>query len=297
MLLFSSCSEATNYCKQTRTFAVAHLYNDDVPMKIHIHDTYEIYYSISGGRQFLIDNRFYDFQPGDLFFINQYESHYLSQLDEARHERIVISIYPEYLISCSSPRTDLNECFSRHNVPYGHRISLSADEQSRFMYYIHRFQDIGSAKWGGDVLERAVFTEMMLFLNQLFRQKNEAFTMDNAIPGAERPTPADSHYSQVDRILTYINQNISQDLSIEKLAEHFYMSSSGISRIFKEATGTTLNRYITAKRITCAKGLLAQGRSVTDACLESGFRDYSNFFKAFSRAVGMSPKKYAAASH
>ena len=70
--------------------------------------------------------------------------------------------------------------------------------------------------------------------------------------------------------------------------------SSNICKIFKEETGTTLNRYITAKRITIAKELLSGGSSVTDACMSCGFRDYSNFLKAFTKAVGVSPKKYAA---
>ena len=42
----------------THTFAFAHLYNDEKAMDMHIHDCYEIYYSISGGKQFLIDNYF-----------------------------------------------------------------------------------------------------------------------------------------------------------------------------------------------------------------------------------------------
>lgn len=67
MKLSSSCKEAIDSCLATRSFAVAHLYNDEKPMKIHIHDCYEIYFSISGGKQFLIDNRFYDFKPGDIF--------------------------------------------------------------------------------------------------------------------------------------------------------------------------------------------------------------------------------------
>ena len=54
---------------------------------MHIHDCYELYYSISGGRQFLIDNRFYAIAPGDLFIINQYESHKLTQIDNHVHER------------------------------------------------------------------------------------------------------------------------------------------------------------------------------------------------------------------
>ncbi len=41
MQILSSCTQAIRDCKETHSFAVAHLYNDDVPMKMHIHDTYE----------------------------------------------------------------------------------------------------------------------------------------------------------------------------------------------------------------------------------------------------------------
>ena len=44
MKLSSSCKEAIDSCLATRSFAVAHLYNDEKPMKIHIHDCYEIYF-------------------------------------------------------------------------------------------------------------------------------------------------------------------------------------------------------------------------------------------------------------
>ena len=76
-------------------------------------------------------------------------------------------------------------------------------------------------------------------------------------------------------------------------AAHFYLSSSYLCRIFKDETGTTINRYITAKRISRAKALLAEGYSVTETCGMCGFQDYSNFLKAFTKAVGISPKKYA----
>lgn len=104
---FSSCKQAIQTCIANKYFAIAHLYNDDKPMDMHIHDCYEIYFSISGGKQFLIDNRFYTIQPGDIFFINQFESHYLTQIDQEVHERILISIYPDFLKKLSSPFTDL----------------------------------------------------------------------------------------------------------------------------------------------------------------------------------------------
>ena len=98
---------------------------------------------------------------------------------------------------------------------------------------------------------------------------------------------------QAEDILEYINQNIKNTITIKHLATHFYLSESYICRIFKATTGTTINKYVTARRISIAKSLLASGLSVNEAAAESGFNDYSNFLKAFTKAVGLSPKKYA----
>ena len=101
------------------------------------------------------------------------------------------------------------------------------------------------------------------------------------------------YHAQVDEILSYINTHISENLTLEELSAHFFLSSSYLCRIFKATTGTTINKYITAKRITISKSLLSQGYSVNEACEACGFNDYSNYLKAFTKAVGISPKKYA----
>jgi AraC-like DNA-binding protein len=101
---------------------------------------------------------------------------------------------------------------------------------------------------------------------------------------------------QVDDILAYINMNIASPITIEMLSGEFFLSESYICRIFKAATGTTINKYICARRISIAKALLNDGVSVTEAYEKSGFTDYSNFFKAFTKTVGISPKKYAQCS-
>lgn len=278
---YSSCKMAIQECLDSKAFAIAHLYNDEKPMSMHIHDSYEIYFSISGGKQFLIDNRFYDIRPGDLFFINQFESHYLTQIDQQVHERIVLSIYPDYLKWLSTESTDLNVCFSIRNIPSPHRVALSDEEQKRFIYFIHRL--VSSSGYGADIVERSVFSEMMVFLNRAFTRHGK---MENSDPEV-------SYHSQVDDILSYINQNIQTSLTIEDLSGHFYLSPSYLCRIFKSTTGMTINKYITAKRITLSKALLAEGCSVSETCERCGFNDYSNFLKAFTKAVGISPKKYA----
>lgn len=288
MIIHNSCKAAIRSCLDTKTFAAAHLYNDEKTMSIHIHDCYEVYYSISGGKQFLIDNRFYDFRPGDIFFINQYESHYLSQIDRVTHERIVLSIYPDYLRRFSTEQTDLSYCFTHRDASFGHRLSLSLDEQKRFLYYIHKLSE--EKEFGQDILEQTAFLELMTCLNRSFLLRCEEDGTQEF--SAAKKAPA-AHTEQINAILSYVNLNLAEELTIGKLASHFYLSSSYLCRIFKDETGTTINRYITAKRITRAKELLAEGYSVTETCGMCSFQDYSNFLKAFTKAVGISPKKYA----
>ena len=82
----TTCKEAIEHCMSTHTFAFAHLYGDEKIMDMHIHNCCEVYYSISGGKQFLIDHCLYDIRPGDLFLINQFESHHLTQIDQQTHD-------------------------------------------------------------------------------------------------------------------------------------------------------------------------------------------------------------------
>lgn len=277
----NSCKEAVENSINQRYFAIAHLYNEEKPMDVHIHDCHEIYFSISGGKQFLIDNKVYSIQPGDIFFINKYESHYLSQVDDSIHERIVISIHPDLLKQLSTPKTDLNHCFSYRVSGFSHRISLDKEVQQRFLYLIHKITSVSG--YGSDILELTAFTELLVLLNKVFLNKCQSDTIISSY----------QYSQQVDEILDYLNQNIHHPITIEHLSKQFFLSESYICRIFKVATGTTINKYLTARRLSLAKSLLAEGMSVSEVCEKCGFNDYSNFLKAFSKAVGISPKKYA----
>ena len=277
MKVFSSCTQAVDACLQSRAFSIAHLYKEEKTMDMHIHDCYELYYSISGGKQFLIDNKFYSIEPGDLFLINQYESHKLIQVESGIHERIVIHLYPDYVRSLSTRDTDLDACFSDHPADFIHRIRLSRESQNRFLYYVDKITSADG--FAHDIVEKSSMMELLVLLN----------TLSNSNP----PDSRDRKYDhQVADILIYINQNITRAVTVAELAEHFFLSPSYLCRIFKTATGTTISKYICARRITIAKALLAGGCSVTEAWQRSGFSDYSSFFKAFTKAVGLSPKKY-----
>lgn len=272
-----TCQEVIDQCLNTGSFAYAHLYKDEKTMNIHIHHNYEIYYSISGGNQFLIDNQLYEIKDGDIFFINQFESHQVTKIDQQQHERIMLAIHPNLLRRLSSQSTELDYCFTNRSKCNPHRLHLLPKDQDRFNYYIYKLRsNIG---FGHDLLDQAILIELMVFLNEIYiRDTREDIT---------------NHNSLIDEILSYINKNIRDTLTIEVLSSHFHLSSSYLCRIFKSTTGTTINKYITAKRITLSKALLVEGYSVNEVCEMCGFNDYSNYLKAFTKAVGISPKKYA----
>lgn len=283
MNVFSSSLEAMEYCIDTKSFAVAHLYSLEKTMNTHFHDCYEIYYSISGGKQFFIHDKPYDVNPGDAFFIDKNEKHYLSKIVSDLHERILIFIHPEFIKKYSTEHTDLQYCFSSWDRESSHRITLSDEEQKQFIYFIHRLSF--ARNFGQDVLDMTTFLELVVFLNRIYFQ--------NSHPKAEVVEASGKHHDKIYSILSYINQNLAEDLSINCLAERFFISPSYLSVIFKKETGTTINKYVTAQRVAAAKVRLEEGYSVTETIELCGFRDYSNFFKIFAKSVGISPKKYA----
>jgi len=260
----ASCKLAILECLKNKYYAIAHLHNEEKTMNMHIHDCYEIYYSISGGKQFLIDNRFYDINPGDLFIINQFESHYVTPNNNQVHERIIISIHPDFPKEISTIKTDLSYCFAERNQGFDHRISLNKEQQRRFLYFIDKITT--SNEFGNDIIERVIFMEMMVMINSLFINNYSLKISDSNF----------QYNQQVQNIIFYINQHITEAITIKQLADQFYISTSYICRIFKATTGTTINKYINARRITIAKSLLTMDLRVSEVCEKCGFNDYSN---------------------
>ncbi len=206
------------------------------------------------------------------------------QVEEEKHERYIVNIHPHFLIKHSSALTDLSTCFRGKKSPIGHMLSLTPKEQQRFLFLMHKLSSLNSENFGADITEHLTFMELLVFFNELFSAHRNAI---------EQPAPLEKHYKKTNEIITYINQNLTNELSLSILSKQFSMSTSHLNRIFKEETGTTLQKYITIQRIALAKTLLADGCTVTEAFSKSGFGDYSNFYKTFTKAVGISPKNYA----
>lgn len=293
MQLHTSYNAAFQAALASQTFAIARLQHIKLPMNIDTSGCYKLFYFISGAKKFHIDHYIYDIEPGDLFFVNQREWHYFSQINEKdSHERIVIFIYPEFLKTLCTEQTDLCTCFLHKDNPWEHKLRLQPKDCDKLSYLIHKFTAANG--YGEDIFALSIFLELMVFINRACHRQHQMQTA--AEPRRHTATTLEASLSgskQISPILSYIDSHITEDLSLELLSRQFYVTPSYLCRIFKKGTGTTIHKYITAKRITLAKDLLTQGYSVTEACNMSGFKDYNGFLKSFVSAVGIAPKKYA----
>ena len=97
----------------------------------------------------------------------------------------------------------------------------------------------------------------------------------------------------VESTVNYIQQHFTEtDLSLNEIAKMKYLSSRYLSKVFRSYTGNTVYQYIIQCRLLNACELMANGSMVTDACMQSGFNDYTCFLKSFKKAFKMTPRQY-----
>lgn len=247
----------------------------------HSHNFLEIYISVSGGRGIIINDSIYDMRPRDLFIIQKNEIHKTLPFEEGLYERFVLEFKPEFLVPFCTEQTNLLSYFQKKPEGVSQRISLTVPEYAELMSHLRRYESLPPDTHGFDVLKTAYFVEAIVYVTKLIRQS-----------GSTRTYNSELFESVVSPILRFIDQNLDQDLSLDKIARHINLSKFYMCKIFQKSAGITINRFITAKRIARAKELLAEGKNASEVFSLVGFNDYSHFVRTFSQVAGMTTTQY-----
>ena len=247
---------------------------------LHFHDACEIYYLLSGDINYFVEKRVYPIKYGDLMITNNHEVHKPTFQSNKTYERIYLLFDPIVAQSLSTPDFNLLNCFMDRPIGEQNRISLDKNQNDEILKLFHKIDYADkSPDNGGNILKLSYFAELLVFINRAFKNI-KSFDKHPNVP--EKLIP----------ILNYIDDNLERDLSLELLEHKFFISRFHLSRLFKINTGISIHEYIILKRITKAKKLLSDGSNATDACILSGFNDYSNFIRIFKHIVGITPGQY-----
>lgn len=97
----------------------------------------------------------------------------------------------------------------------------------------------------------------------------------------------------MDKVTDYLRQHFQEDISLDMLAERYYLNSSYLCRLFKQHTGSCLTDYLIDLRMERAKELLLEGRyKVYEVSRMVGYKSDKYFFRVFRQYTGQSPSEF-----
>ena len=122
-------------------------------------------------------------------------------------------------------------------------------------------------------------------------EKSSLFKITNRLERSFSDTEyAGSLYRQILFLEFMIHLNLTESLDVDFLSSRVYLSKYYMMRLFKAETGYTIGNYITYRRLLLARTLILDGMPITQACLASGFQDYSTFSRAYKTEFHEPPR-------
>ncbi len=235
---------------------------------LHIHDKCEIFYFISGSAEYLVEGSVYPLKKGSMLIMRAGEAHCIRILRTDRYERYAIN-FPLSAFESIDPEGMLTSIYTARELGENNHFHMSGYED-----IFEQMCDISLDSYSRQVKIKVGILRILDALNDASNKKHH--------PPAENSFEA--------QMLRYINENLFDKLTVDSLAEHFFLSRSQFGRVFKKATGASPWDYITAKRLITAKEMIEKGYTAKKAAEDCGFSDYSSFYRAFVKRFGNSPK-------
>ena len=268
---------------QRDTFEVFH-YREPRPntVEVHHHDFYEVYYLLSGEVEYWVDGRIIRMQAGDLLLINPLELHRpILEENRRNYERIVVWINREYLEGLFCDSMDLSRCFDTGLPTHTHLIRPGMSERSALTARMGELvREYYSKEIGSELSAYGLFLQFMVQLNRMAQK----------VQGHQEETQQLSPL--VRNVLSYISENLSEQMTLDALAAQFFISKYHLSHAFSREVGVSIYRYILLRRLLVARQLLLSGEPAGQVCRTCGFSDYTSFYRAFKSEYGISPREF-----
>ncbi len=272
---------------QKDTFEVFH-YREPKPntVEVHHHDFYEVYYLLKGEVEYWVDGRIIRMKAGELLLINPLELHRpVVNPESPIYERIVLWINREYLEGLFREQMDFSRCFDTSLPSHTHLIHPTTAERTALNACLGELvREYYSREAGSSLCAYGLFVQFMVQLNRMAQKETV------------RPEQTRHLSELVEKVLQFIGENLAEPMTLESIAEHFFISKYHLSHTFSREVGVSVYRYVLLRRLLVARQLLTAGEPAGQVCRNSGFSDYTSFYRAFKSEYGISPREFVAGS-
>ena len=244
----------------------------------HYHDFHKLIWFISGNVEYHVEGKAYKLEPYDILLVGRGQIHKPFIGTEENYERYVFYISEEFLKEHSERESDLALCFQMALKEDSSVIRLSPSDSGLLFETVKLLdRSVREKAYAKEMYSRILFLKLIIELNRCCLQSREVFHKTAR------------YDKKIVEMIHYINDHLSNDLSIENLSARFYLSKYHMMRKFKEETGYSMHQYILEKRILAARNRILSGMSASTACMECGFKDYSTFSRAYKKLLNRLP--------
>ena len=240
----------------------------------HFHDFDKIVLLLSGRVNYLVEDQSYLLRPWDLLLVKHHAIH-KALIDRSEpYERIIVYLDRQYF-DRALPQARLMDCFESADRSRRYLLVPDGEQRAELGETLRAFERAREdSRFGAEAMRD---TLMMQILIQIGRMAPAA------------PESREQADPKIRQVLSFINEHLTEELTVEQLSERVYLSRYHFMRLFKAQTGSTVHAYVRQKRLLSAARLIREGVPAAKAAADSGFGDYSAFHRAFKECFGIAP--------
>lgn len=263
--------------------------NGQLFVNLHWHKNIEILLIRKGSCSVTISRNEYEAKQGDIFIINSEELHRISSEDKQLSYGAFIFPTGSLIFSAPDSADRTLRLLEEGSLLFPEYISAD-DKLSKKLHEL--LESILAAEKSGHAgCELFIKAQLLCLFAELIRHDRLVKPYRAADEELKRKN------SRLKNILTFINDNCTEPLSLADMAKRFHVSEKYFSRMFSAETGQSFTEYLNIRRIEKACTLLRDtDMSVLDTALESGYENVSYFIRMFRRHKGCTPLKYRRSS-
>lgn len=242
----------------------------------HYHDFCKLLLLRSGTGSYSVEGQRYHLIPGDVVLLGSRVIHRPEFEPGMPYDRTIIYISPAFLQAHSGADCALEDCFLGIG---GHVLRPTEPLRQKLLAMVdHLEQELSGQDYGRTIMGNVVLLSLLVEIGRSLQGQQ-----------SELPKPIQPQNRHILDILHYLDAHLTEDISIDDLAEQFFLSKYHMMRLFRKETGDSIHGYLSDRRLFYAKELIAQGMSATEACFRSGWRSYSSFTRAYGKRFGTTP--------
>ena len=247
---------------------------------VHEHPFYELVYVVSGEVDFFIAGHVYPIGSGTLLTFPPGVRHGVLVRTSAPYERYTmhfdaraVGMERRMLLLSSIPQDILGVVTAEQ----GEAAIWRNMERSGLAQTLEAMETLRNMSRDTLASVMPIYLEAVLAALIPRSGHSQAFSADSKRNGSQQ------------QIVAWVDQHYTEPITLDTLAEHFFLSKGYLSALFRQATGSTLKDYVRARRMAHVQTLLSIGIPPAQAASRVGFADYTSFYRAYVRSFGHPP--------